>query len=106
MGEGQEGFDESRARSGPLLQYRTPVSNSLSGRMIVRHTQVLNILISSQHQRTLLLGASTKTSSVSLVDNNAIGGGCCNECKTIGSLRPSGVEIERNVGEEVSKDTE
>ncbi len=71
-----------------------------------QHTQVLDILVSSQHQRTLLLSPSIETSSVSFVDNNAICCSCCNECKTIRSLRPSGIKIEGDIGEEVSEDSE
>jgi hypothetical protein len=85
---------------------KTSVSSRLrrdGGRL---HTQILNVLVSSKHQCALLLGSRVKTSSVSFVNNNAIGGCCCHECQTIRSLCPCGEGIERDIRKEVSEDTE
>ena len=67
-------------------------------------TQILNILVSSQHQCTLLFRPSIQTSFVGFVDNYAIRRSCCNKSETIRSLSPSGIEVEGDVGEEVSED--
>ena len=72
---------------------------------VCQPTQVLNILIRCQHQRALLLSSWMKTGTICLVDNDAICCSCCNECDAIRSLCPSGVEIEGDVGKEVSEDT-
>jgi hypothetical protein len=49
---------------------------------------------------------SAETSPIGFVDNNAICCGCRDERKSIRSLRPSRIEVEGNVGEEVSEDGE
>lgn len=69
-------------------------------------TQVLDILVGSQHQCTLLLGPRTQASPISLVDDDAIGGRCSHKGKAIRELRPSGVEVEGDVGEGVAKDAQ
>jgi hypothetical protein len=90
----------------PSLEESTPVSNNLGRGNDWQPTEVLNILISSQHQRTLLLGPSIKTSPVGFVDNNTICCGCRNKCETIRCLSPSGIIVEGDVGEDVSEDGE
>lgn len=74
--------------------------------MVVR-TQVLDILIKYDSQRTALSSAATpRASAECLVDYDTISHGSRDEGNTIGDLSPSRIIVECEVGEAISSDAE
>lgn len=70
-------------------------------------TEILNIFISSQRQRSTLLATSTPLASTEcFVDDNAVGSCCGHEGGAIREAGPARVEVEGDVGEAVAERAE
>lgn len=71
------------------------------------HSEILNIFISSQRQRSTLLATSTPLASTEcFVDDNAVGSCCGHEGGAIREAGPARVEVEGDVGEAVAERAE
>ena len=70
-------------------------------------TEILNIFISSQSQRSTLLATCTPLASAEcFVDDNTVGCCCCHEGGAIRETGPARVEVESDVGEAIAERAE
>ncbi len=70
-------------------------------------TEILNIFISSQSQRSTLLTTCTSLASAEcFVDDNTVGSCCCHEGGAIREAGPARVEVESDVGEAIAERAE